>query len=214
MIRSGRLTDSQRKAIDQHWRSYVVEYRPGLLPLNSLFAAEKPLIVEIGFGMGDSLLELAQQNPDSNFIGIDVHRPGVGKLLNGIAEHKLSNLKIICHDAKEVLEHCFETDSIDRLLVFFPDPWPKKRHRKRRLIQPDFIDCVSRRLKAGGEIHLATDWQDYLEQMVEVLESNEALSNAFGNNSYWTDSDRPVTKFERRGKQLGHDVWDLLYRKN
>ena len=214
MIRSGRLTDSQRKAIDQHWRSYVVEYRPELLPLNSLFTAENPLIVEIGFGMGDSLLELAQQIPDANFIGIDVHRPGVGKLLHGIAEHKLSNLKIICHDAKEVLEHCFETDSIDRLLVFFPDPWPKKRHHKRRLIQPDFIDCVSRRLKPGGEIHLATDWQDYLEQMVEVLESNKALSNAFGNNSYWTASDRPVTKFERRGKQLGHDVWDLLYRKN
>ena len=164
--------------------------------------------------MGDSLLELARQNPDANFIGIDVHRPGVGKLLHGVVEHKLGNIKIICHDAKEVLENCFEVDSIDRLLIFFPDPWPKKRHNKRRLVQADFIDCVSQRLKTGGEIHLATDWQAYAEQMMEVLECNKNLSNVCGNNSYWSASDRPVTKFERRGTKLGHGVWDLLFRKD
>lgn len=200
--------------MDQHWHSYVIEYQAELLQLPSLFAAEKPLIVEIGFGMGDSLLEMAMENTDANFIGIDVHRPGVGKLLHGIVESKLTNVKIVCHDAKEVLQHCFESDSIDRLLVFFPDPWPKQRHHKRRLIQPDFIDCVSQKLRPGGEIHLATDWQAYAEHMMEVLESNKGLSNAWGANSYWSTADRPVTKFERRGKKLGHSVWDLLYRKN
>lgn len=164
--------------------------------------------------MGDSLLEMARLNPDSNFIGVEVHQPGVGKLLHGIAEQKLSNLKIICHDAKEVFEYCFGNESIDKLQIFFPDPWPKKRHNKRRLVQTDFIQQLVEKLKPGGEIHLATDWQAYAEHMMEVMEAITGLNNANGAGNYWPDPDRPSTKFETRGIRLGHGVWDLLFRKS
>lgn len=213
VIRSGRLTDSQRKALDNFAAQYVIEYQPQLIPLDSLFQNKSKIIVEIGFGMGDSLLEMATQNPDCNFIGIEVHQPGVGKLLHGIAERQLSNLKIICHDAKDVFEHCFENESIDKLQIFFPDPWPKKRHNKRRLVQTDFINQLIKKLRPDAEIHLATDWQAYAEHMMEVMEGITDLQNANGSNNYWAEPERPGTKFEKRGKLLGHGVWDLLFRK-
>jgi tRNA (guanine-N7-)-methyltransferase len=163
--------------------------------------------------MGDSLLEMAQQDPTANFLGIEVHRPGVGKLLHGITEHQVKNLKIICHDATEVIADCFPEQSIDNILVFFPDPWPKKRHHKRRIIQPGFVSLLSSRLKQGGHLHLATDWEQYAEHMMEVLEQETTLSNAFGKGKYYEDPARPQTKFENRGRRLGHGVWDLLFKR-
>jgi tRNA (guanine-N7-)-methyltransferase len=214
VIRAGRFTDSQRKALEQHWTRYVLDYQPQLLALDSLFPKQGPLTVEIGFGMGDSLLEMAQAEPNANFIGIEVHKPGIGKLLHGIAEHRLNNLLVICHDATEVLAHCFSERSVDKVLILFPDPWPKKRHHKRRIIQPAFLQLLASRLKPGGELHLATDWQEYAEHMLEVLEASEELVNANGAGNYWESPRRPATKFERRGKRLGHGVWDLLYYKS
>ena len=214
VIRSGRLTDSQRHALDNYAQDYLIEFDGGLLKLDHLFPRDSRLIVEIGFGMGDSLLEMAKQDPDSNFLGIEVHPPGVGKLLQGIANEKLSNLKIVCHDAKDVIEHCIEDGAIEKILIFFPDPWPKKRHNKRRLVQTEFIEMILTKLKVDGEVHLATDWQAYAEHMMEVMQGIEGLRNANGDNNYWPSPDRPTTKFENRGIRLGHGVWDLLFRKN
>jgi len=215
VIRGGRLTDSQRKAIDQHWHDYVIAYQPQPLPWNELFPQPAPLTVEIGFGMGDSLLEMAAAEPERNFLGIEVHKPGVGKLIHGLVEKELGNVRIMCHDAVEVAQRCFADNSVDRFLVFFPDPWHKKRHHKRRLIQPPFVKLLVQRLQADGSIHLATDWENYAEHMLEVMEAEPQLRNANGANQYWPDPARPETKFERRGQRLGHGVWDLLYeRKN
>jgi len=213
VIRSGRLTDSQRKALENHWMDHVIEYEAELIDINTVFPEIRKLTIEIGFGMGDSLLTMAVENPNSNYIGIEVHKPGVGKLLQGITERKLNNLKIICHDAKEVLLNCFEARTIDKLQIYFPDPWPKKRHNKRRIVQPDFIELLEGRLKQNGLIHLATDWQAYAEHMLEVMESAEGLQNYCGDSNYWLQPDRPGTKFERRGQLLGHGVWDLLFEK-
>lgn len=213
VIRAGRLTDSQRKALELYWSDYVVDYQANPLDLKSLFPPRPKLVVEIGFGMGDSLLEMARSEQDSNFIGIDVHRPGVGKLLHGIAEHGLDNLKVVCHDAREVMQNCLPDASIDKLLILFPDPWPKKRHNKRRLVQQEFMQLAAQKLKPGGVIHLATDWEAYAEQMMEVMENIESVNNSMGTGAYWQQAQRPATKFERRGQCLGHGVWDLLFEK-
>lgn len=213
VIRAGRLTDSQRKAIEQHWQDFVVDYQPQLLDLSAVFPKPGPLTVEIGFGMGDSLLEMAIANPDRNYLGIEVHKPGVGKLLHGIVANDVSNLRIICHDAVEVLSNCLAAESIDRLLLLFPDPWHKKKHHKRRIVQPAFIELVRSRLQTKGTFHLATDWQPYAEHMLEMLEDS-ALTNTQGKGSYWLEPERPETKFQRRGQRLGHGVWDLLYQKS
>ncbi len=212
VIRSGRLTGAQRAAIESYWDRYVVEFNGEPLDVDALFAKPAKLTVEIGFGMGDSLLEMAKNNPEQNFIGIEVHQPGVGKLLNGIAESEINNLKLICHDAREVLETGLPDNCIDRLLLFFPDPWHKKRHNKRRLVQPEFIELLLKKLSSAAELHFATDWQAYAEHMMTVLEENPRLENTQGAQNYWPDPDRPVTKFEKRGKRLGHGVWDLRFR--
>lgn len=214
VIRGGRLTDSQRKAIDQHWQEYVIDYQQQSLPWDELFPQPAPLTVEIGFGMGDSLLAMAEADPATNFLGIEVHKPGVGKLIHGLVEKQLSNVRIMCHDATEVVQHCMENGAIDRFLIFFPDPWHKKRHHKRRLIQAPLISLLANRLHKGGSIHLATDWQNYAEHMLDVMEAEPTLSNANGPNQYWPNPNRPETKFERRGQRLGHGVWDLLYKKS
>ncbi len=213
VIRSGRVTESQRKAIAEHWDDYVLEFQPQLLELDDVFPSPAPLTVEIGFGMGDSLVEMAAASPHENFLGIEVHRPGVGKLLHGVNSKGLTNLRVICHDATEVIEHCFQDNSIDRILIFFPDPWHKKRHHKRRIVQPDFTRLLANRLHSGGSLHLATDWQEYAEHMLAVLEAEPGLENANGPGNYWQAPERPETKFERRGERLGHGVWDLLYQK-
>jgi len=187
VIRAGRTTDSQRKALSAHWDDYVIPFAPKPVAVCDHFPESDRLTVEIGFGMGDSLLEMARQDPSMNFLGIEVHRPGVGKLLHGITEHEVKNLKIMCHDATEVIADCFPEQTIDNILVFFPDPWPKKRHHKRRIIQPAFVSLLSSRLK------------------------QTTLSNAFGKGKYYVDPARPPTKFESRGRRLGHGVWDLLF---
>ncbi len=189
-----------------------MEFRNQVIDPGSIFAVSQKLTVEIGFGMGDSLLDMAKMHPELNFLGIEVHQPGVGKLLNGIAENQLSNLKIVCHDAREILEFGLPDQCIDRLLLFFPDPWQKKRHNKRRLVQPEFIDLLLSKMKPEADIHFATDWQAYAEHMMEVLQGNTQIENINGSDNYWLEPDRPVTKFERRGRSLGHGVWDLLFR--
>ena len=213
VIRASRYTDAQKVAIDQHWDDYVIAYEPRLFTTEELFGNSNPLTVEIGFGMGDSLLEMAAANPQINFLGIEVHKPGVGKLLHGVVEQNLSNVKVFCHDAKEILAHCLPPASIARLLIFFPDPWHKKRHNKRRLVQTDFITQQLPLLADGGRIHLATDWEPYAEHMVEAMEAVEGIENLNGAGQFWLQPDRPETKFERRGIRLGHGVWDLLYAK-
>jgi tRNA (guanine-N7-)-methyltransferase len=214
VIRSGRLTESQRKAIASYWDNYVVEFLPQPLDLNSLFPQIAPVSLEIGFGMGSSLLTMAQQAPEKNFLGIEVHRPGIGKVLHEIESLGIKNLKLICQDAKEVIDENILDSTIERILILFPDPWPKKRHNKRRLVQPEFIEKLSNKLQPEGLLHLATDWQPYAEHMMEVLEDNASLQNQNGAGNYSHSPERPRTKFEARGERLGHGVWDLLYSKS
>ena len=214
VIRSGRLTESQRKAIESYWDDYVIEFNNQALDLNSLFPQLAPVSLEIGFGMGSSLLTMAHQEPDKNFLGIEVHRPGIGKVLHEIESLGLKNLKLICHDATEVIEQNILDNSLERILILFPDPWPKKRHNKRRLVQTEFVEKLTSKLQPEGLLHLATDWQPYAEQMLEVLEASANLINHNGAGCYWQNPERPPTKFEARGKRLGHGVWDLLYRKS
>jgi len=213
VIRASRTTDSQRKALAEHWDKHVLPFEGGLLELDSAFPDTQPLTVEIGFGMGDSLLAMAAAEPQCNFLGIEVHQPGVGKLLAGLERHSLGNVKVVSHDAREVLITGLAPHSIDRLLIFFPDPWPKKRHHKRRLVQPGFMQLVASRLKPDGVVHLATDWEHYAQQMLEVIEADSDFENVNGAGSFWPAPKRPETKFERRGVRLGHGVWDLLFRR-
>ena len=214
VVRSGRLTGGQRRAIEQYAARYVIGFEPKPLDLGRLFAAEQPLTVEIGFGSGDSLLQMAREQPHNNFLGIDVYRPGIGRLLQGIVEHGLENMRLICHDAAAVFSDNMADESVDRVLMLFPDPWPRKRQHKRRLVQVDFMRLVLKRLRPGGKIHLATDSPPYLEHMIEVMEQMPGCSNCFGKNACWENAERPPTRFELRGRRLGHEVRDLLYRKS
>ncbi len=211
VIRASRLTESQKKALDTLWDQYVLPFNGQPLDLSLAFSQKAPLVVEIGFGMGDSLLEMAMASPDQNFLGIEVHRPGVGKLLHGIETHSVSNLRIICDDASQVISQGLSPESIDRLLLYFPDPWHKKRHNKRRLVQTEFVQMIRQRLKRNAEFHMATDWEHYAMHMLEVMEVAEGFQNSNGKGCFWQNPVRPETKFERRGLKLGHGVWDLLY---
>jgi len=211
VIRGGRLTHSQRRALENFWQEFGVDYPSGIVNSPQTFSNQAELVVEIGFGMGDSLLQMATDNPHLNYIGIEVHKPGIGKLLQGLAERQLTNVKIICHDAKEILAHSFADQSIEKIQIFFPDPWPKKRHHKRRLIQTEFTQLLVQKLKPNGQIHLATDWQEYADHMLEVLTAEQQLNNAAGAGQFWQQKQRPITKFERRGQRFGHGVWDLLF---
>ena len=213
VIRSGRITNSQRHAIDKLWNDHVVPYSGELLDLKEIFNNRLPITVEIGFGMGSSLIDMARKESKTNFLGIEVHKPGIGKTLNDVELYAIKNLKLICHDATEVFQNAFENKSLDRVLIYFPDPWPKKRHAKRRLIQTEFATVISEKLKIGGHLHLSTDWRPYADHMVSVLEKVPHLKNAIAQNSFWENPKRPETKFERRGKTLGNKIWDLLYKK-
>jgi tRNA (guanine-N7-)-methyltransferase len=173
------------------------------------------LILEIGFGMGDSLLAMAERFPQQNFIGIEVHVPGVGRLVNEAHKRNINNLKVFCADATDVLADCIPDNSLARLQLYFPDPWHKNRHHKRRIVQPDFVRLVAQKLKHHGVLHMATDWQPYAEAMMEVASSCALLQNSAGAQQYSERPDyRPETKFERRGQQLGHGVWDLLFHRH
>lgn len=214
VLRTGRMTEAQQRAFDREWNHWGLDYAPAELDLDAIFGPGTPRVLEIGFGMGQSLADMAAASPETGFIGIEVHRPGVGRLLHLVTEQGLGNVRVFCHDAVEVLRHCIPANALDTVQIFFPDPWHKKRHHKRRLIQPDFVDLVVSRLRPGGRLHLATDWEPYAEQMLQVLSENLHLQNTADGGGYVPRPDsRPLTRFEQRGTRLGHGVSDLVFTK-
>ena len=214
VLRQGRLTQAQQQALEKLWPTYGIDFSAQILDFDACFARRAPVILEIGFGNGDSLQQQALASPDNNYLGIEVHRPGVGRLLRLAGETGISNLRVINHDAVEVLQQQIPDNGLDAVQLFFPDPWHKKRHHKRRIVNADFIRLVHQKLKPGGLFHLATDWQDYAEHMLAMLEQADGFSNTAGKGNYAQDPARPPTKFEHRGQRLGHGVWDLIYRKD
>ncbi len=212
MLRQGRVTEAQRRALADLLPVYGVPFSAAVLDLERLFGRAAPKILEIGFGMGETTAATAQAHPESDYLGVEVHSPGVGSLLKRIAALGLANLRIIQHDAAEVLEHMIAPGSLDGVHIFFPDPWPKKRHHKRRLMQSAFAALLAARLKPGATLHLATDWEDYAQQILEVLSAEPALENTAGRFAE-RPATRPLTKFERRGLDLGHPVRDLVFRR-
>ena len=214
--RQGRITESQKKAINDLWPQYGLALKRGLLDVEKTFARKAArTIVEIGFGNGHSLSCMAEQSPSNNYIGMEVHKPGVGSLLINIREKELTNIRFYWDDAVEVLDQCIGVDSLDGVQLFFPDPWHKRRHNKRRIIKPEFVDLISSRLKSGGYFHMATDWEDYAQYMMSVMSERNDFNNKAGLNEYSLKPDyRPNTKFEKRGERLGHGVWDLIFVKN
>ena len=216
VVRAGRMTEGQTRAIEELGPKYMVDVED-LQPLNldEIFGRSAPLVVEIGFGMGVSFVQMAKEAPECNFLGIEVHPPGVGSCLKLIEENQLSNVKVIKFDAFEVLSKCLAPESVDYLQIFFPDPWPKKRHVKRRLINDDFVKLVKPLFKHGGQFRMATDWEDYAIQMLEVMTRAQGFSNTAADGKYIPRPDwRPLTKFEARGQRLGHGVWDLVFKRD
>ena len=210
--REGRLTPGQERALEELWPLYGIDEAEGLIDLEQLFDRKAPIVFEIGFGNGSSLAEMAASQPEMNFIGVEVHRPGVGHLLKLIKEQEITNLRVACTDAVELLKHRIPDSSLDRLQLYFPDPWHKKRHHKRRIIQPAFVNLLAQKIKSAGHLHMATDWQHYAEQMLDDLSQNDDFINCSDSSDYIPRPDyRPLTKFEQRGHRLGHGVWDLLF---
>ena len=212
VLRAGRMGTGQQRALETLGPRYLVPYEPGRLDLAAAFGRAAPKILEIGFGMGDATAQIAAARPDDDFLGIEVHTPGVGALLQRIEERGLANLRIVEHDAVEVLRDMIAPGALAGVHVYFPDPWHKKKHNKRRLIQPDFVRTLSTHLAPGGYLHCATDWQPYAEQMLEVLGAEATLANTADGYAPRPDW-RPLTKFENRGLKLGHGVWDLVFTK-
>lgn len=209
--RSGRITASQKNALEKYWPKYGIDYVPQLIELPSAFTAVK---MEIGIGNGDALIDMASADPQSLYLGVEVHEPGIGRCLNLVEQRQLKNLRLFMHDAVEVLQHMIAPASLDRVLLFFPDPWHKKRHHKRRIVNHAFRDLLYTVLKPGGVIHVATDWQDYAESIAEQFLADPRFKNLGDAQGYAECPDyRPLTRFEQRGRRLGHDVWDLLFAK-
>lgn len=210
--RQGRLTKGQQHALDNFWPVMGVEYQPEPVDLVSLFGRDAPVVLEIGFGMGASLVTMAGNNPEQNFLGIEVHSPGVGACLSSAHEANVENLRVMCHDAVDVLDKMIPDNSLRMVQLFFPDPWHKARHNKRRLVQVPFAELVMRKLKLGGVFHMATDWEAYAEHMLEVMSSIAGYKNQSETQNYVPRPEsRPLTKFEQRGQRLGHGVWDLMF---
>ncbi|KVE35274.1 tRNA (guanosine(46)-N7)-methyltransferase TrmB [Burkholderia sp. TSV86] len=212
VTRAGRVSTGQRRALDELGPRFVVPYANAQPDWDAIFGRRAPRVLEIGFGMGASTAEIAALRADEDFIGVEVHEPGIGALLKLIGEQQLANIRIVQHDAVEVLEQMIAPESLDGAHIFFPDPWHKARHHKRRLIQPPFVARLATRLKPGAYLHCATDWQNYAEQMLDVLSADPSLENTADGYAPRPDY-RPVTKFERRGLRLGHGVWDLVFKK-
>lgn len=209
----GRKTEAQSRAIDELWPTFGLEFDGSPLDLDAAFGRTAPRVVEIGFGNGENLLTLAERHPDRDFLGIEVHGAGIGRVLGAMRDRGLTNIRIVRHDAVEVFERGLPPGSIDEVLIFFPDPWPKARHHRRRLIQPEFATLLAQALAPEGVLRLATDWEPYAEHMIEVLDAEPALVNVAGAEHFIPrPDDRPVTKFERRGESLGHAIFDLAYR--
>ena len=212
VLRAGRVSNRQQQALDQFLRDYELLLAEDPWDLEAVFGRKAETIIEIGFGMGGSLLAMAKQQPELNFIGIEVHRAGIGSLVADLHEQGINNVRIVPCDAVEVFKHHLSENSLAGVQIFFPDPWHKKRHHKRRLIQTEFVNLLIKRIKIGGFIHCATDWQDYAEHMRAVLTANPTLVNTEANDDFSPRPEtRPLTKFEERGKRLGHGVWDLIY---
>ncbi len=210
--RAGRTTAGQAKAFEALGPRFILPYRAALLDAEAAFGRSAPLVLEIGFGMGEATAHIARVRPDDNFLCCEVHEPGVGALLKRLGEQDLHNVRIVAHDAVEVLDHMLAPTSLDGIHLFFPDPWHKKKHNKRRLVQPPLVAKLAARLRPGGYLHCATDWQPYAEQILEVLSAEPLLENTA--HGYAPQPDyRPLTKFENRGLRLGHGVWDVVFRR-
>lgn len=212
VLRQGRFTPAQQRAFAEHWSRYGLAVEDGVLDAERVFGRRAPLVLEIGFGNGEQLLWSAQREPERDFIGIEVHRPGVGRLMNALAANNVDNVRLYNDDAVAVLQRCIAPQALSELRIYFPDPWPKKRQQKRRLVQPDLAALLATRTAANGVLHLATDWADYAEQMAAVLDASTDWRNRAGAARF---VERPAwrieTHFEKRGRRLGHGVWDLLY---
>ena len=210
VLRQGRVSNAQQRYHAEMMPKLGIPYRAAPLDLASAFGRTAPTVLEIGFGMGETTATIAAAHPDTNYLGIEVHTPGVGSLLKLVAEKELANVRVIQHDAVEVVRDMIAPGALAGIHVFFPDPWPKKRQQKRRLIKPDFVALLAARLAPGGYFHCATDWEEYARQMLEVLSAEPLLENTvkdFAARPAW----RPLTKFEQRGLRLGHGVWDVLF---
>ncbi len=214
VLRGGRLTEGQKRALAELWPHFGIDDSDAMLDLGELFGNRAPVIMEIGFGNGEATWQMAGAHPEENYIGVEVHRPGVGHLLLKIEKHGIRNIRIACADAAEFLRKRIPEGSLEGVRIYFPDPWPKKRHHKRRIIQPSFVRLLASRMRPGAILHVATDWEPYAEHMLEVLDSvngfvNLSTSGGFHNKPDW----RPETKYEKRGERLGHKVKDLLFRR-
>ena len=210
--RSGRLSKSQSLGLNELWSDYGINVSKGGLNFEEIFLNQNDITLEVGFGNGDSLLEMATRQPDRNFLGIEVYLAGVGRLVNEASKKNIKNLKVIKEDAVEVLENNILDSSISNFQLFFPDPWHKKRHHKRRIVQMSFLDILSKKLKDHGIVHIATDWENYAEHIMETLESHPRFKNCAGAHTYsLRPENRPLTKFENRGQKLGHSVWDIIF---
>ena len=211
--REGRMTDGQRRALETLLPRYGLDQFDGRWDLDVCFGRRAPRFLELGFGSGTALLEMATARPEHDFIGIEVHRPGVGTLLQQVHGQGLANVRVSTTDGVQVLSENITERSLDGVYLLFPDPWHKKRHHKRRIVRPEFVALVASRLKPGGRFHLATDWEDYARQMLDVLSACPTLNNTAPDGGYCERGQRPVTKYERRGMRLGHGVWDLVFRR-
>lgn len=206
------MSPRQKEAIAEHFEAFGLRLADAPWDINVSFGRNAPLVLEIGFGMGDALLEMARVHPEINYLGIEVHRPGVGALLAGIHELGISNIRVCSEDAVEVFKKAIPDGALDAVHLFFPDPWPKRRHHKRRIVQPEFVVLVARKLKKGGVFHMATDWEDYAHHMMAVLEGCPDFENTSGKGQFSPrPEERPLTKFEKRGQRLKHGVWDLIF---
>ncbi len=215
VLRQGKITSGQQDSLARLLPIYGVEPQQEYIDLNSVFGRNNPKIIEIGFGMGNATWQIAQSNPNNDYLGIEVHAPGVGSLLAKIEEQQIPNLRIIRHDAVDILKKMIPNNSIDGFQSYFPDPWPMKKHHKRRLIQADFIALLCSKLKTGAYIHLATDWQEYALWMLSVLQQQTQLKNTSQTMDFVPRPEfRPLTKFEQRGLNLGHGVWDIIFTKH
>ena len=212
VLRAGRMGTGQMRAFELYGPRFLLPYQAARLDTAQAFGSQAPLILEIGFGMGDATAKIAQVRPGDNFLCCEVHEPGVGALLKRCGEEAIPNIRIVQHDAVEVMDHMLGEDSLDGVHIFFPDPWHKSRHHKRRLIQSPFVARLAQHIRPGGYLHLATDWQPYAEQMMQVLSAEPLLANTAGAGQFAPKPDyRPLTKFENRGLKLGHGVWDVVF---
>jgi tRNA (guanine-N7-)-methyltransferase len=214
VLREGRLTKGQQRSLELLWPRMGLEYQTSAYQWPEVFGRQAKVVLEIGFGMGKSLVEMAKAAPDTDFIGIEVHKPGVGACLGDAETAGVTNLRLFEHDAVEILRDSVADQSLDCVQLFFPDPWHKKRHHKRRIVQPEFVQLLRQKLKIGGVFHMATDWENYAEHMLEVMMAAEGYSNLASDQTYVPRPEhRPLTKFENRGVNLGHGVWDLMFRR-